>query len=140
MGTDKVDFPRVVLDTYCLISALVFSGAVSTRFSTLWQTQRILPVICPETHAELQEVLAYPKFALSTQMQTILLSEFIPFAECLPSIQPMETIPELAEPDDAKFIRLAQRARTDYLVSGDKHILRYPMPSRHCISSRQPNS
>ena len=115
--------PRVVFDTNCLVSALIFKGVMSQRFRSMWQHTQVLPVICPETEAELRAVLAYPKFSLRPDMQQILLNDFLGYAEYFPSIKPIEEIPDLIDPKDTMFVRLAQKSQTGFLVSGDRHIL-----------------
>lgn len=130
---------RVVFDTNCLISALIFNGVMSSKLRYIWQNAIAKPVICPETQSELQAVLSYPKFALSAKMQNMLLEEVLAYCEKFPSIQPIEEIPGLVDPKDAMFIYLAQKAKTDFLVSGDKHILNLQreFPELHILPPAQ---
>lgn len=136
---DTMTSPRVVLDTNCLVSAMIFNGVLSSKFRPLWINRQIIPVICPETERELREVLAYPKFLLSNVAQDILLRELLDFAEYFPEISPVESIEGLSDTKDTKFIRLAQKANTDFLISGDKHILnlRDRLPELHIVSPAQ---
>lgn len=115
--------PRVVLDTNCLISALIFPHGKTAELRHLWQAGRFIPLACRETVTELMRVLSYPKFRLSREDAEALLAEFLPWAESVPLAAPCAPVPELRDPDDAVFLHLAKTAGADYLVSGDGHLL-----------------
>ena len=57
--------PRVVLDTNCLISALLFSKGQLSWLRHAWQNGRCIPLVSRATIEELLRVLAYPKFKLN---------------------------------------------------------------------------
>lgn len=114
---------RVVLDTNCVVSALIFSKGRMAKFRELWISGKITPVVSNETILELIRVLAYPKFSLDRTEIDILLGDYLPFTETCIQEQVMDNTPELEDPDDEIFIRLAKTAKPDFLVSGDKHIL-----------------
>jgi len=115
--------PRIVLDTNCLVSALVFSRSRLSQLRTYWQAPRYIPVGCEETVSELIRVLAYPKFGLSREEIEQLLGDILPFLETYKIHGAYDPIDELHDPSDAVFIHLAQQARADLLVSGDEDIL-----------------
>ncbi|MBD5136049.1 MAG: putative toxin-antitoxin system toxin component, PIN family [Lachnospiraceae bacterium] len=115
--------PRVVLDTNCLISALIFRHGKTAELRHLWQAGRFIPLVCRETVTELMRVLSYPKFRLSREDAEALLAEFLPWAQSVLLGVPCEPVPELRDPDDAIFLHLAKAAGADYLVSGDGHLL-----------------
>lgn len=115
--------PRAVLDTNCLISALIFRQGKTAALRQLWQAGALKPLVCRETVTELIRVLSYPKFCLSRDEAEILLAEFLPWAESVTLSAPCAAIPELRDPDDAVFLRLARSAAADYLISGDRHLL-----------------
>ena len=54
--------PRVVLDTNCLVSALLFSKQPLAWLRHSWQNGDIIPLASKETVSELIRVLAYPKW------------------------------------------------------------------------------
>lgn len=114
---------RAVLDTNCIVSALLFSANTASQLRNLWQLHKFTPILCKETAEELIRVLAYPKFHLEKSEINALLSEFLPFAEICLYVSERPVIPGLADYDDAIFIWLANEAKADYLVSGDKHLL-----------------
>ena len=61
--------PRVVLDTNCLVSALISSRGKFAWLREAWQTKRLIPLASRDTVSELLRVLAYPKFKLSPDEQ-----------------------------------------------------------------------
>ena len=73
---------RVVLDTNCLVSALIFSRSRFAWLREAWQAKRIIALASRVTVSELLRVLAYPKFKLSRDEQETLLKEILPFVEC----------------------------------------------------------
>lgn len=84
--------PRVVLDTNCLISALIFPHGKTAELRHLWQAGRFIPLACRETVTELMRVLSYPKFRLSREDAEALLAEFLPWAESVPLAAPCEPV------------------------------------------------
>ncbi len=125
--------PRVVIDTNCVVSALLFSTGRLTWLRNAWQTSRIVPLIGETTAKELIRVLSYPKFALSEAEQETLLAEFLPYAEAVVT-GPSTSAPQaLRDPHDAVFFELARRAKADALVSGDKDILALRLQSRSVL-------
>lgn len=114
---------RVVLDTNCLISALIFSQGETAEIRHFWKSGEIIPIVCRETATELIRVLSYPKFSLTQDEINGLLSEFLPWTEivCLSSL--CESIPGLRDSNDAVFLHLAREADAFYLISGDRHLL-----------------
>jgi len=87
---------RVVLDTNCLVSALLFKRGRLTALRRAWQNGLFRPLVCRETAAELIRVLAYPKFRLSKADLEALLAEFLPFAEICPVKHPAALVPGLS--------------------------------------------
>lgn len=115
--------PRVVLDTNCLISALLFSTGRLAWLREGWQAGRFIPLVGRDTASELIRVLAYPKFRLDAREQETLLADFLPFAETVIIEQPPENLPEPTDSDDRMFLALAVAAHADALVSGDAALL-----------------
>ena len=123
MGQETVVIPRVVLDTNCLISALLFSQGRLAWLRHAWQSERFTPLASHPTIEELLRVLRYPKFRLTPAEQECLLAEYLPYTESVSiTTLPLDSIP-LNDPDDMKFIHLALIANADVLVSGDRDLL-----------------
>lgn len=112
---------RAVLDTNVVVSALLFSGPPS-RLISAWQSGRLRPVVSAPILDEYIRVLAYPKFKLTnTEIRGLLEEELIPFMETVTAVP--TNIPDLRDPDDAKFITCAVAAGVRWLVSGDDDLL-----------------
>jgi len=114
--------PRVVLDTNCLISALLFSNGKLSWLRDAWQSKRFIPLVSRDTVEELIRVFAYPKFQLNKIEQEILLADFLPYAETVQIAEIPSGLPTLRDPDDVMFITLAVTAKAEALISGDKDI------------------
>ena len=115
--------PRVVLDTNCIVSALLFTKGSLAWLRDAWMRQRFIPLISRNTADELIRVLNYPKFQLDKNEQEILLAEFLPYAEVVHIKLAPKNLPTLRDPDDLIFLELAVYGKADALVSGDAHIL-----------------
>jgi hypothetical protein len=114
---------RVVLDTNCVISALLFSKQSMAWLRHSWQNARITPLASKDTVKELMRVLAYPKFKLSTDEQALLLADFLPYTETVIIEQTPDDLPLIRDPDDQKFLILAVVGQAEVLVTGDADIL-----------------
>jgi putative PIN family toxin of toxin-antitoxin system len=113
----------VVLDTNCLVSALIFSSGKMSWLRQAWQAGNIVPVVCGETMRELVRVLAYPKFKLEKEEIESLLGEFLPWARTVTLAERVNELELLRDRDDAVFIHLARQTGAEFLVSGDRHLL-----------------
>jgi putative PIN family toxin of toxin-antitoxin system len=115
--------PKVVLDTNCVISALLFPSSRMAWLRQSWQAQTIRPVCSRETVLELIRVLSYPKFKLSADEQKMLIADYLPHAETI-VVDPAAFGPVgLRDPDDEKFVALARAANADMVVRGDRDLL-----------------
>lgn len=112
---------RAVLDTNVVISALLFSGPPSQLVSA-WQSSRLRPVVSASILDEYIRVLAYPKFELTpAEIRSVIEEELLPFIE---SVKVLDTpVPDVRDPDNAKFITCALTAGVRWIVSGDDDLL-----------------
>ncbi len=115
--------PRVVLDTNCLISALLFSRGRFAWLRDAWQSRRLVPLASHDTVSELVRVLAYPKFKLTRDEQETLLGEFLPYVETVRIASTADGLPEIRDRDDIIFLVLSAVGLADALVTGDGDIL-----------------
>jgi uncharacterized protein len=121
--------PRVVLDTNCLLSSLLFRNGVLSWIRRSWEAREFTPLVSAQTVDELIRVLAYPKFALSAEDCQAVLEDFLSYAEVV-QIEPIQSKEysnaksKLTDRDDQIFLDLAFSSDTDVLVSGDKALLR----------------
>lgn len=114
--------PRVVLDTNCLVSALIFSRGKFVWLREAWQAKRFIALASRDTVSELLRVLNYPKFKLSRSEQESLLAEFLPYVEIVKIETTPEGLPQIRDADDVIFLALAAVGSADALVSGDGDI------------------
>lgn len=114
---------RVVLDTNCLVSALLFGKGRLAGLRTAWQGERFVPVFCKQTASELVRVLTYAKFRLKPDEVNSLLAEILPYVETFVLNEPLGAIEDLTDASDAVFIHLVRQAKANWLVSGDGHLL-----------------
>lgn len=118
-----MSIPRVVLDTNCLISALIFSRGNFGWLRQAWQSQRFIALASHDTVSELLRVLAYPKFKLTRSERETLLADFLPYVETMKIEHTPEGLPDIRDADDIIFLALAAAAQANALVSGDNDIL-----------------
>lgn len=114
---------RVVLDTNCLVLALLFSRTNFAWLRLAWQSGQITPLLCKETASELIRVLNYPKFKLSQAEQQNLLAEILPYAEAIQAFDVAKNLPKCRDAHDQIFISLAVACNAFALVTGDQDLL-----------------
>ncbi len=123
MKTATVGTLRVVLDTNVVVSALLFSRGRLAWLRQAWQQGRFIALISRPVAEELMAVLAYPKFKLNSGEQRELLADYLPWCEIVSLPPELPAVADCRDTDDLKFLALAQVARADFLVSGDKDLL-----------------
>jgi putative PIN family toxin of toxin-antitoxin system len=114
---------RVVLDTNCIISALLFSKQPLAWLRHSWQNGEITPLASKDTVSELIRVLSYPKFKLTKAEQDLLLADFLPYVEVVKIEDVPEGLPQIRDKADQMFLILAVVGNAEVLVSGDADIL-----------------
>jgi len=114
---------RIVLDTNCIISALIFSRQKMAWLRYSWQSGAIIPLVSKETANELLKVLAYPKFKLTKTERLFLLADFLPYAETVTSLDVPLDLPIIRDKADQIFLTLAVGGKADALVTGDNDLL-----------------
>jgi putative PIN family toxin of toxin-antitoxin system len=120
VGKERIGMnQRVVLDTNCVISALLFSKQSMAWLRHSWQNADITPLASKDTVNELMRVLAYSKFKLSKAEQALLLADFLPYTETVIIEKIPDGLPDIRDPDDQKFLILAVVGQAAVLVTGD---------------------
>src|ERR1035437_8582113 len=107
---------RVVLDTNCIISALVFSKQKMAWLRYSWQSGDIVPLVSKDTASELLRVLAYPKFKLTRTEQALLLADFLPYAETVTALDVPIRLAVIKGRADQIFLTLAVAGKAESLV------------------------
>jgi putative PIN family toxin of toxin-antitoxin system len=124
MGADAQKMSRrVVLDTNCIVSALLFSKKKMAWLRHSWQSGEITPLVSKDTANELLRVLAYPKFKLSVEEQNTLLADFLPYAATVTNLKLAGKLPVLRDSNDQMFLTLAVAGKALALVTGDDDLL-----------------
>jgi putative PIN family toxin of toxin-antitoxin system len=117
--------PKVVLDTNVWISAFLWGGKPAEIIKAAEQN-RVVIFVSEEIVAEISRVLAYPKIrsiyqavelSRETLIQTVLrIAKFVKVTKKLDVVREHSA--------DNKFVECALAAGADYIVSGDKHLLK----------------
>jgi putative PIN family toxin of toxin-antitoxin system len=117
--------PGLVLDTNVVIDLLHFLDP-----RTLWLRDAIAleSVRCftdARCLAELERVLAYPKFGIDPACRGTLRNQYLAWAiPCDPKETGPCGLPRCRDTDDQKFLELALRCHADALITRDKELLR----------------
>ena len=111
---------RVVLDTNVYISALMFGGLPGSLLD-LALLQSFLPIISPALLDELDEKLRL-KFAIGAEDAAIVRAKLENVAEIVKPDTALHVIED--DPDDNRVLECAVKGNTDYIVTGDRHLLK----------------
>jgi uncharacterized protein len=114
---------NIVIDTNVFVSSFLSLKDAPKRVIDLWKTGRIILCLSRDIIAEYVEVLA--RFGLAGQPELRELLDL--FARRInvvfvPSPQVLPVIPD--DSVDEKFIACAVAAKAEYVVFGDKHLLK----------------
>ncbi len=122
--------PRVVFDTNVVVSALLFRGGHLAALRPLWQ-DACTPLLSKATVEELSSVLAYTKFNLTAADIAEVLALYLPHAEIVSRVRACRLI--CRDASDQPFLDLAQSAKADTLVTGDRDVLALKAQARFAI-------
>jgi uncharacterized protein len=112
---------RAVLDTNVLISAIVFGG-VPRQILEAAVAGAVQLYVSEDTMAEFRDVLSRPGFGLSAHLLRATVSELGSLAEWVGPTQRISVVRE--DSADNRILECAIAASAEYLVSGDKHLLK----------------
>jgi putative PIN family toxin of toxin-antitoxin system len=125
---------RVVLDTNVLISAVIYGGIPREILQAVVSGTIDMSVSEPLIK-ELQDVLQRPQFGLSVEFVQNTIAELTAIAEWVVPQKHHNLIAE--DPSDNLVLDCAIAAEVDYLVTGDKHLLRLKACGNVKISNPQ---
>lgn len=116
---------RVVLDTNVLISAFISRTGAPAQIFALWRNGEIEILVSPESLAELQRVLTYPRVQRYLQYTPEQIERFLTLLQSAEMVESAEDVVVVDDdPDDNKFFAIAVAAQAQYIISGDKaHVL-----------------
>lgn len=111
---------RLVIDTNVYISALMFGGLPGSLLDLVF-LQSFVTVISADLLDELDEKLRL-KFELSPEDAATVLDRIAGIAQV---VHPEKTLHVIREdPDDDRVLECAVSGKADYIVTGDRHLLR----------------
>ena len=111
---------RVDIDTDVLISALINNGKSRKLFLKLLEEHTV--ILCSQMLAELADVISRDKFSVTRSQ----VDRFISILVKKATIVSVSSIPKvmLEDPDDDVVLATALSGKAEYIVSGDKHLLK----------------
>ncbi|MDT3735278.1 MAG: putative toxin-antitoxin system toxin component, PIN family [Denitratisoma sp.] len=115
---------RLVLDTNVVLDLLHFDDPAVAPIRRALLAGKAACVGNAACRDELAHVLSYPQFKISEHEARRILDEYIalaPDGEADNAALPQ--LPPCRDPDDQKFLELAQAAKADLLVTKDKALL-----------------
>jgi putative PIN family toxin of toxin-antitoxin system len=111
---------RVVLDTNVLVSAFIYNG--KSRKLVLKLLDEHTVILSSQMLAELADVLSREKFYVTNSQIDRYLSILVRKAKMVPARSSSKVV--LEDPDDDIVLDTAMSGKADYIVSGDKHLLK----------------
>jgi putative PIN family toxin of toxin-antitoxin system len=111
---------RVLIDSNVLVSALVNPGASRRLLFHLLDEHTVVSSV--EILAELEGVLSREKFSFTKSQ----VDEYLSLIASISTIVDVGEPPRVVEgdPDDDVVLATANYGRADYIVTGDRHLLR----------------
>ena len=111
---------RVVIDTNVLISALINNG--KSRKLVLKLLDEHTVILSSQMLAELTDVISRDKFSATNSQ----IDRFISILVKKATMVSVRSIPKviLEDPDDDVVLTTALSGKAEYIVSGDKHLLK----------------
>lgn len=125
MPSSKKHAPKVVVDANVWVSALLWGGKPAAIIKAA-EESKVGIIVSEAIIGEISQVLTYPKLTKVYQAENLHHEELIEavlrvvkFVEVTKKVNVV-----IEHPADDKFIECALAARADYIVSGDKHLLK----------------
>ena len=116
---------KVVVDTNQFISSLIGREGFSAKLINAWRRHKFTLVINRDIFEEIKRVFYYPRIMKARGLDKGEVEAFIDFIEkraiILSNTPMVDVIKE--DPDDNSVLAAALKAKADYIVSGDAHLL-----------------
>ena len=125
--------PRVVLDTNVCLDLFVFGDASCAVLREALDGSAVAAVTDAACRDEWLAVLGYPQLALDAARRDAAVAAFDARLRLLPEVElPSATpkLPRCADPDDQKFLELAQASGAQWLLSRDNELLKLARRTR----------
>ena len=116
---------KAVLDTNCLVSALLKPVGPSGQIVEQWRARAFELVVSPGTLTELVEVLHRPHIVNKHPIREPDIQNYVRLlltrAEVAPGLLMLDAVPD--DPKDNHVLAAAVETSCKYIVSGDRHLL-----------------
>jgi putative PIN family toxin of toxin-antitoxin system len=112
---------RVTADTNVLISGLNFRGSKPFQFLDLARAGKINLTVSDAILDEMEDVLAR-KFPFTPEEAAVARTRIKAMARTVNPTQTLDVVKE--DPSDNRILECAVASGSDYLVTGDRHLLR----------------
>ena len=112
---------KVVVDTNNLIAALGWDGNPRALFRKIIDRE-VKWFISLDLLSELERVMDYPKFKFSEAQKKLFLEIIFDVANVISTKSKFEIIKD--DPDDNMLLECALDSKADFIISGDKHLLK----------------
>ncbi|MCK4385557.1 MAG: putative toxin-antitoxin system toxin component, PIN family [candidate division Zixibacteria bacterium] len=117
---------KAVLDTNLFISGLLTTKGNPAKILNRWKAGFFDLVISLPILKEIERVILYPKIKRRLSWTDARLNEFLlglaQFSIMVSGESKVDVIKE--DPTDNKYLACAQEGQADYIVTGDKHLLK----------------
>ena len=118
--------PKAVLDTNILVSALITPRGTPAKVIQAWRVEQFELVTSSPILEELHETLSRPKIKTRYHLSSEDIRNFLTLlahtALCVSGARSVSA--PIHDPDDLRILAAAIESQADYLVTGDKELLR----------------
>lgn len=111
---------RIVLDTNILVSATIIKGK-QYKFLKLAKLGKIKLITSPEIINEFKEVISREKFGFSEDQISNAIKQILEVTELFIPQNKLKIIKD--DPDDNMILECALESTSDFIISGDPHLL-----------------
>ena len=111
---------KIVLDTNVIVSGILFGGNPRGVIQSVIEGRSILYISTPILE-EIEAVLLRPKFKLNASIVRNLVYEIEQISIFAESKKAINIVKK--DPDDNKFIECAIASNSEFIISGDVHLL-----------------
>lgn len=127
--------PRLVLDTNVCLDLFVFGDASCATLRDALRAGAVQAVTDAACRDEWLRVLGYPQLALDAARRAAAVAAFDESVCLLPTagrpvVPAMPKLPRCADPDDQRFLELAQASGAQWLLSRDRELLKLARRTR----------
>lgn len=117
---------RAVLDANVFVSGVLSPTGNPAKILTAWRSEQFHLLISPAILEEIDRVLRYPKVVARHRWPEEMIKRFIEDLAHLAILTPIRRMLKVIaeDPSDNRYLECAIEGDADYIVSGDRHLLR----------------